>query len=91
MKHAGALIAVLGGLDTLVFTGGIGEHAAKIRGLVADGLSYFDICLDPVRNAANAEVISLDDSAVSVRVIPTDESLIIARHVSELLEKTAAK
>jgi len=91
VKHAGAMIAVLGGLDTVVFTGGIGEHAAKIRALVADGLSHFGIRLDPARNADDANVISHDDSAVAVRVIPTDESLMIARHVRSLLAKTGPK
>lgn len=91
VKHAGAMIAVLGGVDTVVFTGGIGEHASKIRALVADGLAHFGIRLDPSKNAADADVISHGDSAVAVRVIPTDESLMIARHVRSLLAKTAAK
>lgn len=85
IKHAGAMIAVLGGLDTFVFTGGIGEHAAQIRSLVADGLTQFGIRLDPAKNAADADVISNDESVVTVRVIPTDESLVIARHVRTLL------
>ena len=87
VKHAGAMVAVLGGLDTVVFTGGIGEHASRIRTLVTDGLSHFGIRLDPAKNAAHADVISHDDSAVAVRVIPTDESLMIARHVRALLAK----
>jgi acetate kinase len=86
-KHAGAMIAVLGGLDTLVFTGGIGEHAAKIRRLIAEGLTHVGIRLDQEKNAADADVISQSDSTVIVRVIPTDESLVIARHVMSLLRQ----
>jgi acetate kinase len=84
-KHAGALIAVLGGLDTLVFTGGIGEHAAPIRNMIADGLMCAGVRVDPARNAASDAVISPDDSLVTVRVIPTDESQMIARHVRDIL------
>jgi acetate kinase len=84
-KHAGAMIAILGGVDTLVFTGGIGEHAAPIRGMIADGLLYAGVRVDPVRNAASDAIISRDDSHVTVRVIPTDESQMIARHVQEIL------
>jgi acetate kinase len=87
-KHAGAMIAVLGGLDMFVFTGGIGEHAAKIRSLVVDGLSHFGIRLEEAKNATDADIISQRDSPVTVRVIPTDESLVIARHVRALVKKS---
>ena len=84
-KHIGALVAVLGGFDTLIFTGGIGEHASPVRQLICDGLQHLGIVLDAARNAANAGIISKDDSTVSVRVIPTDESLMVARHTRRLL------
>jgi acetate kinase len=84
-KHIGALVAVLGGLDTFVFTGGIGEHAAQIRALVTARLEHFGMALEPEANAGNAAVISSSKSRVSVRVILTDESSIIARHVREIL------
>jgi acetate kinase len=84
-KHAGAMVAVLGGLDTLVFTGGIGEHAAPVRSMIAEGLLHAGVWLDPARNAASDAVISQDNSPVTVRVIPTDESQMIARHVREVL------
>jgi acetate kinase len=84
-KHAGALVAVLGGLDTLVFTGGIGEHAAPIRSMIAEGLLYAGVRVDSSRNATSDAIISRDDSRVTVRVIPTDESRMIARHVREIL------
>src|SRR5439155_6540053 len=68
-KFIGALAAVLGGLDTLVFTGGIGENAAAVRERIAAGLGFLGVRLDPARNAGHAPVISVDGSAVAVRVI----------------------
>lgn len=78
-KFIGAYIAVLGGLDTLVFSGGIGENASLIRARICDGLQVFGIELDSTRNAANAATISADSSGATVRVIKTDEELQIAR------------
>ena len=89
-KHIGALTAVRGGLDTLVFTGGIGEHAAPVRWEVCRGLAYLGIDLDPQRNAVHADVISTLGSACMVRVIPTNEDLMIARQTRTLLFPTAA-
>lgn len=84
-KYLGALAAALGGLDTLVFTGGIGEHAAPVRERICADLTFLGIALDPARNAAHAPVVSRDDAAVIVRVIPTDEDLMIARHTYRLI------
>jgi acetate kinase len=84
-KHAGALAAVLGGLDTFVFTGGIGEHAAPVRWEVCRGLEHLGIRVDRQRNDMHAEVISTPNSACTVRVIPTDEDLMIARHTRALI------
>lgn len=81
----GALTAVLEGLDTLVFTGGIGEHAPVIRARICDGLEYLGVRLDPARNAANAPVISPDRHPVTVRVIATSEERMIARHTAAVL------
>jgi acetate kinase len=89
-KHIGALVAVLGGLDTFVFTGGIGEHAAQIRALVTARLEHFGMVLEPEANERNADVISSTKSRVTVRIVPTDESLIIARHVRTILPDTPA-
>jgi acetate kinase len=89
-KHIGALTAVLGGLDTLVFTGGIGERAAPVRWEVCQGLAYLGIDLDPQRNAVHADVISTPGSDCTVRVIPTNEDLMIARHTRTLFVSTAA-
>jgi len=86
-KFLGALAAALGGLDALVFTGGIGEHSATVRERICDGLEFLGIRLDPDRNAAHARVISSDDATVRVRVVPTDEDLMVARHTRRLIEQ----
>jgi acetate kinase len=87
-KFLGALAAALGGLDTLTFTGGIGEHAATVRWRICEGLEFLGMNLDPDRNAEHAPVVSRDGSPVTVRVIPTDENLMIARHTSRLVKPT---
>lgn len=87
-KALGALVAVLGGLDTVVFTGGIGEHAAAVRGRVTDGLEALGIRLDPGRNQAHAPVISAEGSPVVVRVMTSDEDGMLARHAARVLELT---
>jgi acetate kinase len=84
-KCVGAYAAALGGLDTLVFAGGIGENASPIRSRVCEGLGFLGIELDESRNATNAAVISTDRSPVTVRVIRTDEELMIARSVRRIL------
>ena len=80
-KWIGAFAAALGGLDTLVFTAGIGENAPLIRKRICDGLGFLGIELDPARNEKNAPLISRDAGRVTVRVIHTDEELMIARSV----------
>ncbi len=84
-KHIGALAAALNGVDTLVFTGGIGEHAVTIRSSICEGLEYLGVRLSPEANAASRPVISATDSRVTVRVIATDEDYVIARHVQQIL------
>lgn len=85
-KAIGALAAALGGLDRLVFTGGIGEHAAPVRSAVCHGLEHLGVELDAAANNTGAERISTPRSRCSVQVIPTDEDAMIARHVYDLLE-----
>lgn len=85
-KMIGAYAAVLGGLDRLVFTGGIGEHAAPVRWTICRGLEYLGITLDVAANEANQPVISAPDTHCPVEVVATDEDAMIARHVSQLLE-----
>ena len=83
-KFVGAYAAVLNGLDTLVFTGGIGERAADIRVKICLDLEYLGIALDTEANGRNAEVISLPASKCTVRVVQTDEDLMIVRHTCEV-------
>ena len=78
-KYVGAFATVLGGLETLVFSGGIGEHAPEVRARICQELAFLGIHLDEERNAANTAVISTDASRVTVRVIPTDEERMIAQ------------
>jgi acetate kinase len=85
-KWIGSFAAALGGVDTLVFAGGIGEHAPLIRERICDGLGFLGIVLHPKRNAENAALISPDRARVNVRVIRTDEELMIARSVIRHLE-----
>jgi acetate kinase len=84
-KTIGSLTAALGGLDTLVFTGGIGEHAAPVRGEVCERLGHLGVVIDSARNARSEAVISAAESSCTVRVIATDEQRIIARHVGRVL------
>ena len=86
-KHIGAMTAVLGGVDTFVFTGGIGERAAPVRWSVCQGLEHLGIHLDPEQNEIHADIITSPDSSCTVRVIPTNEDLIIARHTRKLISR----
>jgi acetate kinase len=90
-KFLGALAAVLGGLDTLIFTGGIGEHAAPIRARICADMDFLGIQIDEGRNAAHAPIISRDGSPVTVRVMPTNEDLMIARHTYWLVSQRGAE
>ena len=80
-KWIGAFAAALGGLDTLVFAGGIGENAPVVRTRICEGLGFLGIQLEERQNATNEGVISAATSRVSVRVIHTDEEVMIARSV----------
>jgi len=84
-KWIGAFTAALGGLDTLIFAGGIGENAPAIRARICDGLDYLGVQFDEVRNAAGEAVISTASSQVEVRIIRTDEDVIIAKAVFRIL------
>jgi acetate kinase len=88
-KFLGAYVAVLHGLDTLVFTGGIGENAAEIRARVCASLDCFGIELDPDANAAGAPIISRDGASVTVHVVHTDEESVIARQTLRVLRQSA--
>ncbi len=82
-RELGAMSAVLGGLDTVVFSGGIGENSATVRARVCEGMAYLGIVLDKDANERGADIISTGD--VTVRIIPTDEEIVIARAVTAYL------
>lgn len=84
-KCIGAFAAALGGLDTLVFAGGIGEHAPTVRARICDGLGFLGVNIEEGRNGANEGVISAAEGRVVVRVIATDEEQMIARTVCRVL------
>ena len=89
-KFIGCFAAALGGVDTLVFAGGIGENAPRIRASICEELSFLGIEIEEKRNVANESVISSDASRAKVRVIRTDEDLMIARSVSRILKTDTA-
>ncbi len=89
-KYVGAYTAVLGGLDALVFTAGIGEHSAPVRAALCGKLAWLGVKLDEESNASNGPRISAPDSAVSVWVIPTDEERMIAHHTWRLTKNDEA-
>ena len=84
-KCIGGYAAALGGLDTLVFAGGIGENAATVRARICDGLGFLGIDLDQERNAKHEPRISSGTGRVKVRVIRTDEEMMIAKSVMQVL------
>src|SRR6266478_3091678 len=84
-KWIGGFAAALGGLDTLVFAGGIGENAAVVRARICEGMEYLGVQLDETRNNGHAPVISAEASPVTVRVIRTNEEVMIAKAVCRIL------
>jgi acetate kinase len=84
-QHVAALTASIGGLDRLVFTGGIGANAPAVRAKICEGLEYLGITLDAELNADNDRVISADAGNVIVEAFATDEEVMIARHVGRVL------
>lgn len=90
-KWIGAFAAALGGLDALVFAGGIGENSPAVRARICDGLDFLGVELDPGRNAADAPVVSQETARASVRVIRTDEEIQIAKAVRNILEAQAVE
>jgi len=85
-KWVGAFVAALGGLDIMVFAGGIGENSPKIRSRICNGLQCFGIEMDEKRNNANAPIISMENSRVTVRIINTDEEWMMAKTVIKMLK-----
>jgi len=87
-KYIGALSVVLGGLDILIFTGGIGEHSPDIRSRICDGLGFLGISVDEEKNITNSTVIAHERGRVEIRIMKTNEELMIARHTMNVLEMT---
>lgn len=87
-REIGSLTASLSGLDALVFTGGIGEHAAPVRQHILEGMQWLGLSIDPEANAIHAETISVTDSKIKALVMPTDEEQMLAEHAFELLDKS---
>ena len=87
-KWIGSFAVVLGGLDTLVFSGGIGQHSPKVRSKICDNLGFLGIELDEIKNRNNEAIISAKKSKVNVRVITTNEEVMIARLVHDILNKS---
>ena len=85
-RELGSLAAALGGIDALVFTAGIGEHAAPIRERVCQAAAWLGVELDPTANAANGPRLSTAASRIAAWVIPTNEELMIARHTRRLVK-----
>lgn len=90
-KWIGSFAAALGGLDTLVFSGGIGEHSPEVRCEICDNLEFLGIELDEIKNMNNEAIISTDESKVCVRVMKTNEELMIAKLVYSVLNSTIKK
>lgn len=86
-KYLGSLSAILGGFDTLIFSGGIGENDAGVRALICSGLNFLGIELDPKENDKNSLVISSRQAFVTVYVIKTNEEIMIAQSVAEILSQ----
>jgi len=84
-KWIGAFSAALGGLDTLIFSGGMGENAPEIRSRICEGLEFLGINIDEKQNKTNAPVISTNKGRITVRVIHTDEEWMIAKTVNQMI------
>ncbi|BAU58477.1 acetate kinase [Halorhodospira halochloris] len=87
LREIGSLAAALGGLDALIFTAGIGEHAAEVRERIVNGLHWFGMELDQAANLNNGPLITTPESQLSAWVIPTDEERVIAAHTIALLSR----
>src|SRR5262249_26318280 len=85
-QQVAAMATTLGGIDCLVFTGGIGEHAGEIRSAIGERLAWLGVRIDGAANDEARERIGASDSAVNVLVIPTNEELTIARHCAAVLQ-----
>ena len=86
-KYIGAYYAVLGTVDAIVFTAGVGQHSAEVRAAALSGMEGLGVHLDPTRNTENERIVSTDDSPVAVLVIPTNEEWEIARQALDVVRR----
>jgi acetate kinase len=86
VREIGGLVAILGGLDMLVFSAGVGEHCAPVRERVCAALAWLGVRLDSAANNANRQTISTNDSRINVMVEPTNEAWVAARGALEVLD-----
>jgi acetate kinase len=89
-REIGGLAASLGGLDALIFCGGIGENSRLVRARVCDDMAWIGIAIDPQRNEANETILSAPLSPVEVMMIPTNEEIVIARAAFAMMERANA-
>jgi acetate kinase len=86
-KAIASLAVALGGIDSIVFTGGIGEHAAPVRRRVCESLAWYGVTVDDALNASGRAVISHAGAGITVRIVPTNEELMVVRHTRRLLDE----
>jgi acetate kinase len=90
-REIAAMAATLGGLDGLIFSGGIGENSRLIRERICTGLGFIGLSIDPSRNAANETYLSSSSARIPVLMVPTNEELVILRETRKLVRKTSIK
>lgn len=90
-KYIGAYVAAMGGADAIVFTAGIGENAPRIRKMIMDGMDYLNVWLDEEKNNAQEEIISGEESAITIMAVHTNEELMIARETQALCETSISE
>ena len=90
-REAASLVAVLGGLDALVFTGGIGERSARVRSAICKRLTWLGLVAEESLNDANRSRINTPESSVGIWIIPTNEELMIARHCRSVLAEAGSE
>ncbi|NRA73211.1 MAG: acetate/propionate family kinase [Rickettsiales bacterium] len=86
VHEIGALVSILQGLDALIFTGGVGTHSSIVRNKICKCLKWLGLEIDPKKNKKNSNIISTDKSKIGVHALPTDEELVIAKHVSRFIK-----
>ncbi|WP_176084045.1 acetate/propionate family kinase [Martelella sp. HB161492] len=89
-RELAIMVATMGGIESLVFSAGIGENSAPIRKMICDNIGWLGVQIDDEANAANAEIISSPESRVEIRVIPTDEEIVLAKQTARIVSELDA-